>query len=215
MASAAPIPFEADLSLAPMRRLWKILREARKPLSQADLFCAADIEPELYFSLVDNWSRRNLLLTQVNPLRFIMTDAARAHAVPPPGTPSKTKSSVPKRSGRQRLWAAMRVLKEFDLRTLCLAADAGEKGAIEFLNCLVRTGYLVTVRAERGEPILYRLARNTGPKHPIIRRRWRDGVSVVEADDRNDGELRVDEVDMSARRSGSVGKRPSDDGGVS
>ena len=201
----------ADLSMSPARRLWSIFRTAKGAVSQGEAFALAEIEPELFFALVDNWSRRGLLLTQLNPIRFIMTEHAKDNAVPPP-LPRRPGRTVPTFSGRQRLWAAMRVLKELDLKTLCLAAEAGEKGAVEFIGALARTGYIVALPRQLREDTRYKLVRNTGPKHPVIRRRNEGNCSIVEADDRNDGQLHTHKVIYAP--SGMAGKRPFEDGGV-
>ena len=219
MASAAAFGIPSGQAPAsPRARLWRVLRFCHTPRSLAQLYAAADIEPELFFSLIDAWSARGFLLTEINPLRFIMTNAARERKAAPRSlsehSGQKRKSSVPKRSGRQRLWAAMRVLKEFDLKTLCLAAEAGEKGATEFIYALARTGYLDTRPTPRGDDQIWRLLRNTGPAHPIVRRRNRGSSSLVEVEDRNSGQTYHDELDFSPR-SARLGKSPSDNGGVS
>ena len=212
MASAPLQLLASDLSPSPARRLWTILRHSKGAVALGELFAVTEIEPQLFFSLIDNWSRRGLLLTQVDPLRFAMTEAAREKSVPPP-LPRQPGRSVPKFSGRQRLWAAMRVLREFDLKTLCLAAEAGEKGAGEFMAALTRTGYVIALPARRGEATRFKLARNTGPKHPIVRRRNEGTRSIIEVDDRNDGELRTHTLDYAPR--GLPGKARLVDGGVS
>lgn len=198
---------------SPRQRLWRVLRFAAGPLSLGELFDAAGIEPELFFSLIENWASRGHLLTLVNPMRFLMTDAARGRVNPPPAIPSKPKSSVPKYSGRQRLWAAMRVLKEFDMPTLCMAAEVGAKGAQEFLNGLGSLDYVKVVSNVPDRATRWKLIRNTGPKHPILRLRVNGLVSVYELDDRNNGETLRCERDLSPWR--IARKSPPADGGVS
>lgn len=197
---------------SPRQRLWRVLRWCHAPRSLGELYAAAEIEPELFFSLIESWSARGFILSLVNPLRFIMTEAARSRTCAPSALPDKPKSSVPKHSGRQRLWAAMRVLKEFDLVTIAMAAEVGEKGASEFLTCLARVDYLMVIPSTEERSTNYRLVRNTGPKHPVVRRRLEGPVSIVELDDRNDGTSRRNEIDYSARR---LDQAPLRNGGVS
>ena len=216
MATAPNFCPPGEAPASPRQRLWRVLRWCHQPRSLGELFTAAEIEPELFFSLIDNWSARGLILTQVNPMRFLMTEAARSRVNPPPAIPSNPKSSVPKHSGRQRLWAAMRVLKEFDLPTVCMAAETGEKGALEFLNALTNTGFLRVLRCDHVGTTIYRLVRNTGPKHPVVRRRVNGTVTITEADDRNDGHRWTYELDLAlGRDSARLGKSRFEDGGVS
>lgn len=211
MASAAPLLSDGPPPKSPSVRLWRVLRLARQPHSLGELFDAAEIEPALFFSLIENWTAQGALLTQLQPLRFMMTEAARSRVHPPRALPARARCTVPKFSARQRLWAAMRVLKEFDLPTLCMAAEVGEKGAREFLGGLLRFRYLTIGKADPNLPNIFKLARNTGPKHPIIRRRNEGSRSVVELDDRNNGQTLRDEIDFAV----PTGKRRLNGGGVS
>lgn len=211
MPSAALLHSDGPPPKSPSVRLWRVLRLATQAHSLGELFDAAEIEPALFFSLIENWTAQGALLTQLQPLRFMMTEAARSRVHPPRALEARTKCTVPKFSGRQRLWAAMRVLKEFDLPTLCMAAEVGEKGAREFLGGLLRFDYLTTRKVAPDAPTVYKLARNTGPKHPIIRRRNEGSRSVVELDDRNNGQSLHHEIDFAP----SSGKRRVDGGGVS
>ncbi len=210
MASAALLHADGPPPRSPQVRLWRVLRLATQAHSLGELFDAADIEPALFFSLIENWTAQGALLTQLQPLRFMMTEAARSRVHPPRALEARAKCTVPKFSGRQRLWAAMRVLKEFDLRTLCMAAEVGEKGAREFLGGLLRFRYLTIRKGNPDGPTVFKLARNTGPKHPIIRRRNQESCSVVELDDRNNGQSLIDRLDFELHS----GKRRADGGGV-
>ncbi len=85
LMASAPLQLLAfDLSPSPARRLWTILRHSKGAVALGELFAVTEIEPQLFFSLIDNWSRRGLLLTQVNPLRFAITEAARENPLPRP-----------------------------------------------------------------------------------------------------------------------------------
>jgi hypothetical protein len=211
MASAALLHADGPPPRSPQVRLWRVLRLATQAHSLGELFDAADIEPELFFSLIENWTAQGALLTQLQPLRFMMTEAARSRVHPPRAVEARARCTVPKFSGRQRLWAAMRVLKEFDLPTLCMAAEVGEKGAREFLGGLLRFRYLTIRKGNPDGLPVYKLARNTGPRHPVIRRRNDGSRSIVELDDRNNGQSLRDVVDFSL----PAGKGRLDGGGVS
>lgn len=211
MASAAPLLSDGPPPKSPSVRLWRVLRLAAQAHSLGELFDAAEIEPALFFSLIENWTAQGALLTQHQPLRFMMTEAARSRVHPPRALEARTKCTVPKFSGRQRLWAAMRVLKEFDLPTLCMAAEVGEKGAREFLGGLLRFRYLTIRKSNPDGPPVYKLARNTGPRHPVIRRRNEGSRSIIELDDRNNGQSLSNVIEFSL----PSGKRRVDGGGVS
>ena len=208
--AASRTPPRASKAASPRFRLWNHLRRDRRPRSLGEIYAAVAIEPEHMFSLLDDWSGRGLLLTQVNPVRFLMTEAARAQGLPP-----RANNNVPKFSGRQRLWAAMRVLKTFDLQTICMASETSHKGAVEFLRALGRTGY-VTADAAPVLCMVWRFVRYTGPKHPIVRYRKDGSRSIVEVEDRNDGRRYRDVIDLAAPGSSDgLGKAPSEGGGVS
>lgn len=74
---------------------------------------------------------------------------------------------------QERLWRAMRGLKQFSTRELAYAATVTRavplKTAQRYINALAAAGYL-TVRGEDNKPKLYRLkpGMNTGPRPPSI-----------------------------------------------
>jgi hypothetical protein len=71
--------------------------------------------------------------------------------------------------GRQRLWAALRVLKICDPVILAATACVAETTAREFLGLLVRGGYAVKVERGNGKAgalSRFKLTNNTGPKAP-------------------------------------------------
>ena len=197
----------------PRQRLWRVLRHCHTPRDIGELFVAADIEPELFHSLIGLWSTRGLI-TQPAPMRFLMTDDARKRKRPPPATTNGRKLSVPKFSGRQRMWSAIRVLKFFDMPQLVMTAGVTTRSAGDYVRQLTATGYLDPVPTAMRTK--FRLARNTGPKHPITRARVEDRTSIIQADDRNDGKLyeyRLDFGTPGVRASDAILR--TDDGGVS
>ena len=142
-----------------------------------------------------------------------MTDSARMRKRPPPVTIRDRKLSVPKFSGRQRMWSAIRVLKFFDMPQLVMTAGVSDRSARDYVRHLTATGYLDPVPTEMRTK--FRLARNTGPKHPITRARIDGRVSLIQADDRNDGKLYEYRLDFGAPhvRARDATLR-SEDGGV-
>lgn len=78
--------------------------------------------------------------------------------------------------GVANMWRAMKALKHFDFRELRACAQAGdvqiaEHTANAYCLCLARAGYLAVIRAAKpGTAAQYRLARDTGPRAPMIRR---------------------------------------------
>lgn len=88
--------------------------------------------------------------------------------------------------GRDRMWRAMRILKEFDVKLLVLTASipvapVAEGEAAFYCLCLARAGYLYEIEPHKR----YRFLPSTdsGPKAPVIRR-------VREVVDANTGEVR-------------------------
>lgn len=80
--------------------------------------------------------------------------------------------------GREQLWRAMRILKDFDCHALAAAASteahlvtvADTKNYVKFLG---RAGYLQVVRKSKGTiPARYRFVRvrDTGPRPPLVNR---------------------------------------------
>ncbi len=205
-----PLPSLGRYPATPRQRLWRVFRLAAGPHSLGELYEAAGIEPELFLSLIENWSARGHLLTLVHPLRFMMTDAARGLASPPP-----VKPSVPKYSGRQRLWAAMRVLKEFDLPTLRMAAEVHERSVTDFLNGLAVLGYVSLVPETPYRASHWKLIRNTGPQHPVLRLRIDGTKAVYELTDRNNGQHLRGERDIPPRHVGHDDAEGPENGGVS
>ncbi|MFZ5428078.1 MAG: hypothetical protein ACOZEN_14015 [Thermodesulfobacteriota bacterium] len=88
--------------------------------------------------------------------------------------------------GRDRLWRAMRILKEFSVRDLTVQASLEEAPVAEseaafYCLYLARAGYLFEIEANKRFRFL--AGAYTGPKAPVIRR-------VREVIDANTGEVR-------------------------
>ncbi len=76
-------------------------------------------------------------------------------------------------AARERMWRAMRILRQFHIRDLIQVAEiAGRKAAERFLQDLTRAGYLRVAEHARGcDGSVYALIRNTGPFAPRVGRK--------------------------------------------
>jgi len=197
---------------SPRMRLWKVLSRCASPRGLGELFDAAEVEPGLFFSLIEDWISKGVLTAEPAPLRVAIPEDERWRVRPPQAFPSKRVAKVPKFSGRQRIWSALKVLREADLQTICLTAEVTERSAQDYLMALGRLGYVSSDRRAPGEALLYRLDRFTGPKHPVVRFRKEGFVSVCEGEDRNQGKTYRHELNFAPE---GLGKRRVDGGGVS
>jgi hypothetical protein len=72
---------------------------------------------------------------------------------------------------RDRMWKAMRILREFNQPTLVATAEVGADNVRRYLRGLVAVGYVVITtpaNPARQLPAHYRLRRNTGPVAPRL-----------------------------------------------
>lgn len=139
------------------------LSVADGPQSIIDLHRATAAHPNAIQLRLKRWEREGIVCaTPTVPRLFTMTDNV---AAVPSGVPSRAPTM------RQRLWTAMRVLKRFDLPTIIIAAESTRRSAEDFINVLLRTGYIA--RQTRGNPMtgewsVYALKRRSGPTAPIV-----------------------------------------------
>ncbi|MET3436345.1 hypothetical protein [Sphingomonas sp. 1185] len=190
--------------------LWAALRSATAPQSIADLLASCPGTYDTVHTALKRWQDRGAVVRHTGkPLRFRLVDGA--DSLPPDGRSETAKTNMRERSARQRIWAAMRVLKTFDAPTLRMTANATERAVATYLNQLQRARYVqMTERGFRqtGRVSVYRLARNTGPKCPTISRT--DGKTFLI--DNNNGR-RVD-TSPGAVSLGRKREAPFADGGV-
>lgn len=171
----------------PETAAWRELRFACRPRSLGDLWRASGMDLRELRELVRSWLGRGLVTASLPNLRnIIMADTARDMRDPPP------RAHRPRRfqphTARQRIWVAMRVLKRFELPSLLMAAGSAPDTTSDYLNQLVRAGY---VRSTTGSGDIHRsfeLVRDTGPRHPQMSRQSRPGKSIVRLTDPNTGE---------------------------
>lgn len=71
---------------------------------------------------------------------------------------------------RERMWRAMRMLRQFGMRELLEISGVERRGAAEkYVAALVRAGYLKIAQHARGcNGSVYSLVRNTGPFSPRV-----------------------------------------------
>ncbi len=86
-----------------------------------------------------------------------------------------TQKRRPGEDMRQRAWTAMRIFKVFTLAQIEATADIERENVRNYVKALHRAGYLVLWRPKRnGSPgghAVWRLARDSGPNAPIVRRK--------------------------------------------
>lgn len=79
---------------------------------------------------------------------------------------------TPRGDGRQRMWQAMRVLREFDARELMMTASVSDDTACDYCRLLTGAGYLEILQqsSPAGGRRRWRFiaARNTGPLAPRL-----------------------------------------------
>ncbi len=154
------------------RPLWTALRSAPKPQSIADLMARCPGSYDTVHTALKRWQDRGAVVcTGGNPLRFHLKN--RSDDTPPDGRSDMAKNNIRERSARQRIWAAMRVLKTFDKPTLQMTADAPPRAVATFLDQLQRAKYVQMVERglrQTGRASVYRLVRNSGPKCPTTNR---------------------------------------------
>lgn len=187
---ALQVPIQRSVS-AP---LWAALRADRTPRSIAELHRRTHAAPGSIHLRLHRWARAGFVnVIAGRPQRFVMSDTAPAGQRPPlVNAAAKPRSP---RTSRQRLWAAMRVLKTFDTPLLMMTAEVSRRSAEDFVDLLRRAGYVqllgysTTTRAAapgedrpgRGGKAAsranlasardwssYRLVRSTGPQCPTI-----------------------------------------------
>lgn len=77
---------------------------------------------------------------------------------------------------RAQAWQSMRIMRTFTIPDILATADIGEHNLRRFILRLERAGYLARVKSnnngQAGSRTIYRLARNSGPKVPVL---WNDG----------------------------------------
>jgi len=158
------------------RDAWAALRRLGGAGTFAEILaeCGADDRP-LYCRLRRWKSRKHLIVSPAVKQSFSLSPQAPAGDVPPKVPVDGRVVSA--RSGKDRMWAAMRILKTFDMPLLLITAEVNIRQATEFVSMLCRADYVRKVdqpmSPSKASPTgmvrshaTYRLIRNTGAKTP-------------------------------------------------
>lgn len=154
----------------PELRAWQELRFALRPIGLSEITMRTTRPGEQLGALIsvfralDSWAGDGLVARTLTDRgeEFLMSDCARSLREPPACVRPIRKEV---RSGRARMWTAIRVLKSFDLIELCAAAECNAVTAAGYMRLLERAGYIART-SPRGELARWRLLRHTGPKNP-------------------------------------------------
>lgn len=206
----------------PAQALWSELRFAAEPIDELDLLVAAvshceDARPtrgatlKLLETLLCRWVAARFVVAEAGkPPRYSLERSCLPMASPP-AIPAPTRKATPviRRTQRQRLWTAMRVLRSFDLTTLVITAEATPTSARAMVDVLERGGWL-TRTAEGWSTAA---ARRWGPFVPTWSRGSEEGRPVIRITDNRDGSLIVLRGARNSRSRRSSGAPL--DGGVS
>lgn len=217
MSALSPAPIDRSLDPAfrgdwnRRPRSWAAMRAIGRPFTASDIHSITGVPLGVTARLLIGWCKRGHLQQQPRGTSYTMTEKARQRTSPPQ-LKVKGSPSVKRRSGRQRMWSAMRVLRVFDLPTLMIAAGASASSARTYVEELRKAEYIGVAGSTIGGRTRFRLVRNSGVFHPVICRRLQGSVTVVELFDRNDNSVTHTRTiyPRSLR-----GKAPLKDGGVS
>lgn len=169
-----PAPTEGALSAS----AWTAMRRIGRPATFAEILQASGAADRPLYCRLYRWVRDgHVVKTAPQPTLFVLTDDA-----PDVGEPPKVSGTFqvrPRKTARDRMWSAMRVLKRFDLPLLMMTAEATRRSCEDFINLLSRAGYIRNegYRAARTGPAnldvgrdwsSYTLLRSTGPKAPKV-----------------------------------------------
>jgi hypothetical protein len=155
---------------------WSALRRIGRPATFDELLAATGAADRALYCRLWRWAEQGFLrVLPAEPRRFSLTQSAPDAPVPPKVN-DRGQVLPPRRSARSRIWKVMRVLKTFDVPTLMIAAEVKRRACDDFLNLLVRAGY-VRMNGYNFKRLgsgavrdwsTYTLLRNTGPRHPTI-----------------------------------------------
>lgn len=84
------------------------------------------------------------------------------------GKPGQVQKKARRNTGRQKIWQSMRIMGTFCIPDLMRTAETKQSNVNKFLLRLTAHGYVSIMAAYSvGSRQVYRLARNTGPDHPV------------------------------------------------
>lgn len=165
MPGYAPRSCSRDVQLP----LWRTMQADREPRSIVELHSATRATPNSIQHRLSRWRQAGLVARiDGTPPRFIMT----APDTPLPPVVALSGRCRPRTPNiRERLWHAMRVLRTFDMPQLKLAASATRRSTEDYVNCLLRAGYLRRIGSGNGMTgtwSRYTLIRNAGRIAPKV-----------------------------------------------
>lgn len=156
--------------------VWRAMRRLDRPVSLQELIAATGAGDRSIYCRLFRWIRDGLVVRiEPQPMLFTLTAQAQDVEAPPEIIVRKPQKRP---SARARIWAAMRVLKRFDVPVLIMTAEANQRACAEMIGFLCRAGYAkpiahqVNVQRREGSHAIIRdystyvLLRNTGPQCP-------------------------------------------------
>lgn len=156
---------------APENCIWSHLRHAGEPLSISDIVRRTGADPVVVTRWLRRWKDAGLVVAVGRQCLLKLSEIAMRHITPPANVAvRKLDHRFTPASMRQRIWTAIRVLKVFDLPMLLIAAESAKSNTMEYLNNLVRAGFLERIDQPGDEHRKYRIILDTGPHHPSITR---------------------------------------------
>ena len=172
--------------------LWQALQSVNEPVTTAELSEAcADASWDSRHVALSRWVERGAVIRHDGrPYRYLLHPDYRGRPNPD-GRPPAVRERMRETTQQQRIWAAVRVLRTFDVPTLCMAAASARHATHQYVNTLRRAGYVDVVKPfDRflARPATFRLARNTGPKCPTTHKVARE-TSAIQVRDNNTGRI--------------------------
>lgn len=150
---------------------WAALRRLARPATTAEILAATGEADRPVYCRLRRWLRQGFVVRDKGePKKFSLTAEAPDIAAPPKVGEALRIHRRP--TARQRLWAAMRVLKRFDVPMLMMTAEVSRRACDDFLQLLARAGYVRLLGhrnvGSKRTWSTYQLVRGTGPKCPSI-----------------------------------------------
>jgi hypothetical protein len=137
----------------PAQALWSELRFARGPIDLFTMLVGAmrhcegahATRGDTYRALerqLGAWRDAGIVTAAGEPPAYSLERKYLRMASPPALSAPPRRNPFPKRTQRQRLWSAMKVLRNFDLPTLLMTAEASRQAAMDMIRVLERAGWL-------------------------------------------------------------------------
>ena len=183
--------------------VWAALRAADRPMTRFELWQHGGGSMRSVGAKLHRWAKAGFVETvDLGPVSDRAQRADGRRAGPRdgwrmlPGAPLKPPPTSPqgkahmKPSAQDRLWLAMRAIRQFGVAELAYSASCPVNNAEVYVGRLLRAGYVRRLRpasAERG-PAIYLLARCSGPRAPVVSwQRHPGGAAVFTLRDPNSG----------------------------